>query len=428
MIPGPKSLELMKLRNENVARGPFHATPVFAKKAHGARIEDVDGNTLIDFASGIGVVNVGHTPTEVTTRIKRQADLLLHGSFNVTPYESYLRVCEKLNKLTPGTFPKKSFLANSGAEAVENAVKIARAYTKRQAIITFEHAFHGRTFMAMAMTAKEKPYKEGFAPFPGPVLRAPFPYAYRNNLDDCFHELEELCTVTVQPNQIAAIVIEPVLGEGGFVVAPPDYLKKLRRFCTEHGILLIADEIQTGFGRTGTLFACERLALEPDLIITAKGLAAGLPLSAVTGRAEIMDAPEIGGIGGTYGGNPVACEAALGVFEIFEKGEILRKAQKLAETLEKRFLSWTERFPLIGEARGLGAMQAIELVKDRKTKEPHPEAAKQIMKYAYEHGVVLLNAGTYSNVIRFLIPLVIESSDLEHGLSVIESALSELHK
>lgn len=429
-VPGPASQKLMERRNTAVARGPFHATPVFARKAHGALIEDVDGNVFVDFACGIGVVNVGHTPEAVTKRISEQAHLLLHGSFNVTPYESYVRVCEKLNQVTPGSFPKKSFLVNSGAEAVENAVKIARTFTNRKKIVAFDHAFHGRTFMAMALTAKEKPYREGFDPLPGPVIRVPFPYPYRSEETTDPEEVSRVCfekfKTAITPDEVAAVFLEPVLGEGGFVVAPKEFLKLLSDFCTAHKILLVADEIQTGFGRTGTLFASEQLDLVPDIILTAKGIAAGLPLAAVTGKAEVMDSPQVGGIGGTYGGNPVACEAALGVFEIFEKTDLLQKSKQLGKMLEAELNRWQEKFPLIGEARGLGPMRAIELVKDRKTKEPYPEAAKKLMKYAYENGVILLNAGTYSNVIRFLLPLSISEKELRAGLAVVEKGLETL--
>lgn len=430
-LPGPKSQRLMREREMHVARGPFHATPLFISRARGALVEDVDGNILVDFAAGIGVVNVGHTPPTVVEALSTQAHHFLHASFNVTPYEGYVRLCEKLNRLSPGNFPKKSFLANSGAEAVENAVKIARAFTGRKHVVSFEHAFHGRTFMAMALTSKVKPYKEGFGPLPDHVHRAPFPYTYRwpttsdpeKVSEECFHAFEQSFTKDLPPSVVAAVVIEPVLGEGGFITVPKAFLRRLSAFCKTHKILLIADEIQTGFGRTGTLFACEQLELVPDLLLTAKGLGAGMPISAVTGRAEVMDSPVVGGIGGTFGGNPLSCAAALAVFDLFEKGDLLQKARQLGQLLEVRLAQWAAKYPCIGEARGLGPMRAIELVTDKRSKDPNPELAKNILKFCYEHGVLLLNAGTYGNVIRFLPPLVIETEDLNAGLDVVEDAL-----
>jgi 4-aminobutyrate aminotransferase/(S)-3-amino-2-methylpropionate transaminase len=432
-VPGPKSQSLMKERQTHVARGPFHTTPVFVSRAQGALLEDVDGNQLIDFAGGIGVVNTGHCAETVTRAIQEQSTRLLHGSFNVTPYESYVRLCEKLNHAVPGNFAKKSFLANSGAEAVENAIKIARAHTKRQAVVCFDHAFHGRTYMAMTLTSKSKPYKAGFGPYNPEVYRAPYPYAYRwptgsdpaRVSSECFQQFADLVNSRIGADQVAAVIIEPVLGEGGFAGAPAEFLARLREFCTANGIVLIADEIQTGFGRTGTLFACEQLGLVPDLMTTAKGLGGGMPVSAVTGRAEIMDAPTDGGIGGTFGGNPVACAAALAVFEAFEHGDVLARAKALGKTLTERLDGWAERYAVIGEARGLGPMRAIELVKDRKSKEPNPELAKKLVKHCYERGVVIMTAGSYGNVVRLLVPLVIEPEQLEEGLKVLESGLGE---
>ena len=425
-IPGPNSLALMARRKEAVARGPFHATPIFVESAQGALIRDVDGNTFIDLAAGIGVVNVGHAAKMVVDAVREQAGKLLHGSFNTTPYENYVLLCERLNAAAPGDFPKKSFLANSGAEAVENAVKIARAYTGRPAVVCFEHAFHGRTYMAMTLTAKFKPYKAGFAPFCSDVYRAPFPYPYRGVTSrDAFAEFVEAAKAA-GPDQIAAVIVEPVLGEGGFLPAPPEFLKNLREFCTKNGIVLIADEIQSGFGRTGTLFASERLGFVPDLLLTAKGLGGGLPISAVTGRAEMMDAPLEGGIGGTFGGNPVAVAAALAVLDVFEYGTLLDHANEIGETLEKTLSAWKEKYPVIGDVRGLGPMMAIELVKDPTTKEANPEGAKRLAKYSYEHGVVVLTAGTYSNCVRLLPPLVITSEQLTEALDILEAGLKEL--
>ncbi len=415
-IPGPKSQSLMEARLKHVARGPFHTAPIFIRKAHGAVLEDVDGNELIDFAAGIGVTNIGHSESSVVQAISEQAGLLIHGSFNVTPYENYIRLAEKLNLKTPGNFHKKTFLANSGAEAVENAIKIARAYTGRQAVICFDHAFHGRTYMAMSLTAKAKPYKQGFGPFCSEIYRAPFPYTYRFKetpglkplerealcVEECIAQFKNLVLTQIGATQVAAVMIEPVLGEGGFIPAPQSFLSALRSFCSEHGIVLIADEIQTGLGRTGTLFASEQLDFVPDLILTAKGLGGGMPISAVTGKAEIMDAPIEGGIGGTFGGNPVSCAAALAVFELFESGELLSRARSLGEVLRIRLGDWFQKFPVIGETRGLGPM------------------------HCYENGLIVMNAGTYGNVLRLLMPLVIEKGQLEKGLGILEKGLGTL--
>jgi 4-aminobutyrate aminotransferase/(S)-3-amino-2-methylpropionate transaminase len=423
-IPGPKSVALMARRKAAVARGPFHGTPIFVDHAHGALLTDVDGNQLIDLAGGIGVVNTGHTPEALVKAIVAQADKLLHGSFNVTPYEGYVALCEKLNAKTPGTFAKKSFLANSGAEAVENAVKIARAHTGRPAVIAFGHAFHGRTYMAMSLTAKEKPYKTGFAPFNSDVHRAPFPYLYRGvTAEQAFADFKTL-TSKIGAETIAAVIIEPVLGEGGFLPAPKEFLADLRAFCTKHGIVLIADEIQCGFGRTGTLFASEQLGFIPDLLLTAKGLGGGLPISAVTGRAEIMDAPIEGGIGGTFGGNPVAAAAALAVIDLFEDGKLLKRARELGDSVRKTLLAWQKAHPVVGDVRGLGPMMAIELVKDPKTKDAHADAAKALVKYGYEHGVVIMTAGTYGNCVRLLMPLIITDEQLAEAFAVLEEGLS----
>jgi len=430
-VPGPNSRALMDRRREAVARGPFHGTPVFASRAHGAVVEDVDGNTLLDFASGIAVTNLGHTPDAVVAAIRDQAQGLLHSSFNVVPYEGYVALAERLNRLVPGDFAKKTFLCNSGAEAVENAVKIARAYTKRQAVVAFEHAFHGRTQLALTLTAKAG-YRTGFAPFAPEVYRAPFPYAYRCPESDVteasFRALDELVTHHIGRQHTAAIIIEPVLGEGGYIDAPVPYLRKLREYCTEHGIVLILDEIQTGFGRTGTLFACEQYGVAPDLMTLAKGLGSGLPISAVTGRAEIMDAPPEGAIGGTYGGNPVACAAALAVLDALEEngGALLARARAIGDTLRTRLEGWKDRYPQIGDVRGRGPMLGIELVKDRVTREPDKQATAALARHCYEHGVIVLTAGTLGNVVRLMMPLIIEDDQLEEGLAVIEQGLASM--
>jgi 4-aminobutyrate aminotransferase/(S)-3-amino-2-methylpropionate transaminase len=432
-IPGPRSRALMDARRAHVPRGPFHTTPIFAARAHGAVIEDVDGNHLLDFATGIAVTSLGHTPDDVVAAVTAQAQRFLHTSVNVVPYEGYVALAERLNRITPGSHPKKTFLANSGAEAVENAVKIARAFTGRQAVICFEHAFHGRTQLALTLTAKVG-YRSGFAPFAPEVYRAPFPYTYRcaegayRVTEANFRAFDELVTHHVGRQNVAAVIIEPVLGEGGFIDAPGDYLRRLRSFCTEHGIVLIVDEIQTGFGRTGAMFACDHHGVVPDIITLAKGLGCGMPISAVTGRAEIMDAPAEGGIGGTYGGNPVACAAALAVVDRFEKdgGALIARASALGGVLRDRLLAWKGRFPVIGDVRGLGPMLGMELVKDRNTKEPDKTTTAALVRYAYEHGVVLLSAGTYGNVVRFLPPLTITDDELAEGLAVVEQGLASL--
>jgi 4-aminobutyrate aminotransferase/(S)-3-amino-2-methylpropionate transaminase len=431
-IPGPRSRALMATRDVEVARGLFHATPIFVARAHGAVVEDVDGNHLLDFASGIAVTNLGHTPEAVVFAVREQAAALLHASFNVLPYEGYVALAARLNRATPGDFPKKTFLANSGAEAVENAVKIARAHTRRQAILAFDHAFHGRTHLAMSLTGKVRPYRWGFGPFAPEVYRAPFPHPYRSAAADpgaeCLAAAREIVAHQIGADQLAAVIVEPVLGEGGVIPAPVAFLRGLRALCDEHGVVLIADEIQTGFGRTGTLFACEQLGVVPDLMTLAKGLGAGLPIAAVTGRAEIMDAPAEGAIGGTFGGNPVSCAAALAVLDAFEAdgGALLARGRMIGEALGARLAEMAERHPSIGEVRGLGAMRGIELVKDRATREPDPQAAAALARDCHEHGVVILVGGTYGDVVRVLVPLVIEPEQLDEGLAVMDDALGRL--
>lgn len=436
-IPGPRSRELMAAREAHVPRGPFHVTPLFVRAACGAVIEDVDGNWLIDFASGIGVTNVGHCEAGVVAAVREQAGKFMHVAFNVTPYEGYVELCRRLNGMTPGDFPKKTFLANSGAEAVENAVKLARAHTKRQAIVCFDHAFHGRTYMAMTLTSKAKPYRAGFGPMNPEVYRAPFPYPYRWPghafsedpavvEEQCFAEFKDLVVNRITPGDCAAVIVEPVLGEGGFIPLTLGFAARLRAFCTEHGIVLIADEIQSGFGRTGALFACDQLGLVPDVITTAKCLGGGMPISAVTGRAEIMDATGVGGIGGTFGGNPLSCAAAIAVCDLFAKGEILERARQLGARIRDTLAAWAGRYPAVGNVRGLGTMMGFELVKDRATKEPWPEGAKQLTKFCYEHGLVIMTAGTYGNVVRLLMPLVITDEELAEGCGVLERGLADL--
>jgi 4-aminobutyrate aminotransferase / (S)-3-amino-2-methylpropionate transaminase / 5-aminovalerate transaminase len=431
-IPGPKSRALSARRAEAVPRGLSHGTPIYVAKAQGAWLEDVDGNRYIDFAGGIGCANAGHRQEPVLEAIREQLGKYLHACVQVTPYEGYIELAERMNKVTPGTFAKKTLFVNSGAEAVENAVKIARAYTKRPAIIAFEDAFHGRTMMTLALTSKTHPYKAGFAPFPGEVYRVPFAYCYRCSYNlkypacdlFCARHLEDTFKRVVANEEVAAVIAEPVLGEGGFVAPPPDYFKVLIDLCHRHNILFIADEIQSGFGRTGALFASERYGIEPDLIVTAKSLGGGLPLAAVTGRAEIMDAPGVGGLGGTFAGNPLSCAAALAVLDLFERENLLARANELGDRFQRRAREWQRHWPIVGDVRGLGGMQAIELVKSHDTKVPAAEETKQITQYCYEHGLITITAGSYSNVIRVLVPLVATNEQMDEGLDVLEAALA----
>ena len=377
-IPGPKSKALSERRAKAVPRGLSHGTPIYVAKAEDAWLEDVDGNRYLDFAGGIGCLNVGHRRDEVVEAVRGQLDNFLHTCVQVTPYERYVRLAERMNEVTPGKFPKTTILLNTGAEAVENAVKIARAYTKRPGIIAFEDAFHGRTMMTLALTSKTHPYKAGFGPFPGEVYRVPYAYCYRCSYSlkypscdlHCARHLEETFKRVVANEDVAAVIAEPVLGEGGFVVPPPDYFKVVVELCHKYGILFIADEVQSGFGRTGVLFASERYGIEPDILVSAKSLAGGLPLAAVTGRAEIMDAPVVGGLGGTFGGNPLSCAAALAVLELFERDNLLARANELGERFQRRAWEWQRRFSIIGDVRGLGGMQAIELVDSQQGKTP----------------------------------------------------------
>jgi 4-aminobutyrate aminotransferase / (S)-3-amino-2-methylpropionate transaminase / 5-aminovalerate transaminase len=435
-IPGPKSRALMQRREAAVPRGPYHATPVFAARSEGATIEDVDGNKFLDFAGGIGCLNTGHRPQQIDSAIRAQLDKYLHLCFSVTPYEGYVAVAEKLNALAPGKFAKKTLLVNSGAEAVENAVKIVRAYTKRPSIIAFNDAFHGRTMMALSLTSKTHPYKAGFEPFPGDVYRLPYAYCYRCSYGltypsckiACASALEDAFKRVVAPESVAAVIAEPVLGEGGFVVPPKEFYAIVSEICHQHGILFIADEVQSGIARTGKYFAIEHYGVEPDLITSAKSLGGGLPLAAVTGRAEIMDAAGVGGLGGTFGGNPLSCAAALAALDIIEKEGLLARSTHLGRKFEARGKQWQKQFSIIGEVRGLGGMCAIELVKDAATREPHADATKKIAKYCYEHGLITITAGTYGNVMRILVPLVVTEEQFEEGLDVIEAALGHVSR
>ncbi len=430
-IPGPNSRALLARRARAVPRGVPAVTPIAVVHAEGAVLTDADGNRLIDFGGGIGVVNTGHRHPGVVEAVRAQLDRFAHVCFPVSTYEPYVELAERLNRLTPGTHEKRTFFVNSGAEGVENAVKVARFFTGRQAVICFEHGFHGRTNLAMALTSKVMPYKTGFGPFAPEVYRIPYPYCYRcaegpGGGRCCLADkarLEHILAATVDPGSVAAVIMELELGEGGFVPAPPEYVEVLAAFAREHGILFIADEIQTGFGRTGRLFACEHYGLVPDLIITAKSLAGGLPLAAVTGRADVMDAPHVGGLGGTYGGNPLACAAALAVIDAMDAERLPVRAQRTGDRVKARFRQWARQFACIGDVRGLGAMVGMELVTDRESRTPDKALAGRLVTGALERGLVLLSSGTFGNTIRVLAPLTTEDAVIDEGLDVMGAAL-----
>ncbi len=431
-IPGPRSKELMRRRESAVPRGVSHATPIFVERAEGSRIWDVDGNEYLDFAGGIGVQNLGHRPDFVLQAIRQQLDRYLHTSVNVLPYEPYIALAERLAAITPGSWAKKVLFINSGAEAVENAVKIARSYTGRPAIVAFTYGFHGRTLLTMTLTGKAKPYRAGFGPMAPEIYHIPYPYPYRDPIGGqpgygriAAERLLELFRTEIPAEQVAGVIVEPVAGEGGFIVPPADFLPRLREITAQHGILLIADEIQSGFGRTGKLFACEHTGVEPDLMTVAKSLAAGLPLSAVVGRAEIMDAPPVGGLGGTYGGNPLALAAALAVVEAFEKNpRWLERAERMGQRVQARFQSFHDRYEIVGEARGLGPMAALELVESRESRVPSALAAEHFATYAYKHGLIVMRAGMDNHVIRTLMPLSTSDGELDKGLQIMDEALT----
>ncbi len=434
-IPGPKSIDLIARKDAAVPRGAHQVAPIVIRSAHGALADDVDGNTLIDFAGGIGVMNVGHSNPSILSGVREQLERLTHICFAVASYTEYIDVAERLARLTPGDFPKKTLFVNTGAEAVENAVKIARHATKRSAILCFEDAFHGRTLTALALTSKVQPYKAGMGPFDTSIVRVPYGYCYRCSYKlsypscnvSCVDQIETYFSRYIEPQSVAAVIVEPVLGEGGFVVPPREYLPKLGALCRKYGILTIADEIQTGIGRTGKMFACEHSDFVPDLLLTSKSLAAGLPLAAVIGRAEIMDSPIPGGLGGTFGGNPLALAAARAVLEVIERDGLLDRAKSIGDRIEARAQQWAMRYPFVGDVRRLGAMVGVELVRDRETREPARSETTEIISDALAHGLIVLPAGTYGNILRFLPPLVISEHALDEGLDVLSASFEHVY-
>jgi len=435
-LPGPKSQELLERKNKFTARGISQGTPLFIDKAEGALMTDVDGNTFIDFYGGIGVLNAGHCPKPVVEAIKNQAEKLIHSCFMTTMYEGWVDLAEKLAEITPISGDKKVTYVNSGAEAVENAVKIARSYTKRSGVISFELAFHGRTNLTMGLTSKVKPYKYGFGPFAPELYKIPSAYCYRCYYRSsypgcgmhCLEQFDRFFAAETPPDSIAAMIIEPVQGEGGFIVPPKEFLPGLKAITEKHGIVLIMDEIQTGFGRTGKMFATEQFGVEPDLMTMAKSIAAGMPLSAVVGKAEIMDAPGPGMLGGTFAGNPLACAAGLATIDYIEKEKLPERAGEIGAKVVDRLRAMQEKYALIGDIRSLGAMIGIELVKDRATKEPANEETNQIIKECLSQGLIIISAGVFGNVIRMLMPLVITDDQLEQALSILDNAFAKIQK
>jgi 4-aminobutyrate aminotransferase / (S)-3-amino-2-methylpropionate transaminase / 5-aminovalerate transaminase len=424
-IPGPRSRAILERERQAVASPLIVHEPIVAERARGSTITDVDGNTFVDFVGGVGVANVGHNHPRVVEAIAEQVERFLHTDYTVVPYEGYVALAERLGALVPISGDTRAAFFNAGAEAVENAVKLARLFTKRQGVIAFEGAFHGRTWMALTMTSRIHPFKAGLGPFVPEVYRAPFPNAYRGpDTEAALAALRRMFTTHAAPEHVAAIVFEPQQGEGGFLPAPPEFVAGLRSICDEHGIVFVADEVQTGFGRTGRMFGMEHFDVEPDLVVLAKSIAGGLPLSGVVGRASIMDAPHAGAIGGTFIGNPVALAAAGAVLDVFAEEQLVARAVLLGEALRARMLDWQARWPQVGDVRGLGAMLAIELVRDPATKEPAPELAKAVIDEALQRGVLLLRAGVHGNCIRVLCPLTISDAELDDGLRAWEEALA----
>ncbi len=430
--PGPKSSQLFQRAGQSVARAFAPQLPAFVDRGQGALLFDVDGHAYVDLAGGVGCLAVGHAHPTVVRAVQEQAARFLHTDYAVAPYEGFVAVCERLTATAPGPFPKKAALFNSGAEAVENAVKIARAYTGRPAVVCFEGAFHGRTYMALSLTSRVRPYKVGFGPFAPEVYRVPYPYPYRSpfptdedTVEYCLRRLEDLFTLHVDPERVAAVVVEPVLGEGGVVVPPPSFLPRLGEVCRRHGILLVADEVQTGMGRTGRMWAVEHVGVAPDLLVAGKSLAAGMPLSAVVGRREVVDAVPEAGIGGTYVGNPLSCAASLAVFEVLEQERLVERAGRLGRVAVESLRQVQADCPLVGEVRGLGLMVGVELVKDPERKTPAPQHTDWVLRRAAQRGVLALRAGVHRNVIRILAPLVIRDEDLDRALGVLGDCLRE---
>ena len=426
-IPGPRSAAILERKARVIANAKTITLPIVAQEGRGATLTDVDGNVFIDFTGGVGCLNVGHAHPRVIEAATEQIARFVHTDFTVVPYESYIELAERLLERAPFRGPAKAAFFNAGTEAVENAVKFARLYTKRPAVIAFEGAFHGRTLLSMTLTSRPHPYKLGMGPLAPEVYRAPFPQDYRGpDAETALAQLRQLFLTQVAAEQVAAIIVEPVQGEAGFLPAPQVFMEGLRSICDEYGICLIADEVQTGFGRTGKLFAIEHYGVEPDLITVAKSIAGGFPLSGVLGKAEIVDAAHDGAVGGTYVGNPVALAAALAVLDVIDEEGLIERASAIGETLRARMLAWQERFPAIGDVRGLGAMLAIELVEDRATKQPAPKLAQSVIDAAMERGLLLLKAGVHGNVIRVLSPLVITDAELDEALAVWEDALAHV--
>jgi 4-aminobutyrate aminotransferase/(S)-3-amino-2-methylpropionate transaminase len=429
-IPGPLSLELHKRKNAAVASGVGVTLPIYVERAGGAIVVDVDGNQLIDFGSGIAVTSVGNNAPAVVAAVQAQIDAFTHTCFMITPYEGYVEVCEQLNELTPGPHDKRSALFNSGAEAVENAIKIARHHTGRPAVVAFDHAYHGRTNLTMALTAKNMPYKHRFGPFAGEIYRMPMAYPYRwpggaqACADEAFDAFVAQVHAQVGESNVAAVIIEPIQGEGGFIVPPPGYLARMAAWCAEQGIVFIADEIQTGFCRTGSWFACSDEGVVPDLICTAKGIAGGMPLAAVTGRAAIMDSVHTGGLGGTFGGNPVSCAAALGAISTMRSDDLSGAARRIESVMLPRLRSLADKYPQIGDVRGRGAMLAVELVTGDGSLTPNPGLTSAVSAACHQAGLITLTAGTFGNVLRFLPPLVISDELLTEGLDILDAAFA----
>lgn len=431
-IPGPKSEAILKRRAAATPSGLAKSTDVVVESAKGAVIHDVDGNTLLDFAGAIGVMNIGHSDPDVVRAIQKQTEKYTHTCALVTTFEPMIELCELLNKITPGSFEKKTLLANSGSEAVENAVNIARYYTKRKGVLCFEGGYHGRTLLTLSLTSKHGLFKKGFGPFAGDIYRIPAPNVYRKPnqmsereyIDFCIQNLRTALISQVDVSDLAAILIEPVQGEGGFIPMPKEFLQEIRTICTESGAVMICDEIQSGFGRTGKLFALDHYGIAPDIITTAKSLGAGLPISATVGRAEIMDSIHLGGVGGTYGGSPVTCVAAIEVINKMITPAFMQHTEKIASIMETRLNQWKEKYRIIGDVRGLGAMRLVEFVKDRENKTPDMDITIRILKDAVSNGIVLIRAGLFSNCIRLLPPLVITEAQIHEGLDVLESAIA----